>query len=280
MSEELAKSTLTGCHTKSNHHSTSISNSNITSNINNLFINNDNNVKKNYIKSYGLLCFSKIKDDLKVLLVKRKYTYEFFHFITCNYIFNKNNLIKMFNKMTIDEKRLIMHFDFDLLWKKLWYEVNSFNNIIYHKTKKIYSDYINNYKDIIINELKNSVNLKDSECELWSMPKGRKNHSTENKFLVAIREFYEETGISKNNYYFNFDFSHYFVLDNKYKIKFFIALYKNNKKVSLDLTNITLLNEVNGLAWFSLHDIQTECNYLYKHLKPAFSYIKNHDLIL
>lgn len=250
----------------------------IKSNINEISFNA--NTKKNYVKSYGILCFNKIKDDLKVLLIKRKYTYEFFHFITCNYIFNKNNLIKMFNKMTIDEKRLIMSFDFDVLWNKLWYEINSFNNIIYHKTKKIYNKYITNHKDMIINELKNSENLKDYECDLWSLPKGRKNHPNENKFLVAMREFNEETGITKNNYYLNFDFKHHFILDNKYKIKYFIGLFKNNKKISLDLTNINLLNEVNGIAWFSLEDIQKECPYLYKHIKPAFSYIRNNDLIL
>jgi ADP-ribose pyrophosphatase YjhB (NUDIX family) len=250
----------------------------ITSNINDLSI--ELNTKKNHIKSYGISCFTKIKDDLKVLLIKRKYTYEFFHFITCNYVFNKNNLIKMFNKMTVDEKRLILYFDFDILWCKLWYEINSFNNIIYHKTKKIYDEYINIHKDMIINELKNSENLKDCDCDLWSLPKGRKNYSTENKFLVAIREFFEETGISRNNYYFNFNFKRHFILDNKYKINYYIAVYKNNKKVSLDLTNVNLLNEVNGIAWFSLDEIKNECNYLYKHIKPAFIYIKNNDLIL
>ena len=186
----------------------------------------------------------------------------------------------MFNKMTVDEKRLILQFEFDVLWNKLWYEINSFNNILYHKTKKIYDECINVHKHMIINELKNSENLKDCDCDLWSLPKGRKNHCTENKILVAIREFFEETGISRNNYYLNYDIKRHFILDNKYKINYYVAIYKNNKKVSLDLTNVNLLNEVNGIAWFSLEEIQKECNYLYKHIKPAYVYIKHNDLIL
>jgi hypothetical protein len=129
----------------------------INSNITEYYINSDK--KKNYIKSYGILCFSKINDTVKVLLIKRKYTYEFFHYITCNYVFTKSNLIKLFNKMTIDEKRLILLFNFDLLWNKLWYEINSFNNIIYNKTKKNYYNYVDKYKDIILSELNNSENL-------------------------------------------------------------------------------------------------------------------------
>jgi len=186
----------------------------------------------------------------------------------------------MFNKMTIDEKRLILYFDFDMLWKKLWYEANSFNNIIYHKTKKIYEDYVLKNKDMIINELRNSKNLKDSECELWSIPKGRKNHCTENKLLVSIREFNEETNISKNNYYLIFDFKRYYILDNKYKITYYLAVYKNNKKITYDIQNFNLLNEINNINWFSLDEIQKECNYLYKCLKPAFSYIRNNNLII
>ena len=47
--------------------------------------------------------------------------------------FYEINSIEMFNKATIGEKRLIMAFIFDILWNKLWHEVNSLNNIIYHK---------------------------------------------------------------------------------------------------------------------------------------------------
>jgi predicted NUDIX family NTP pyrophosphohydrolase len=236
--------------------------------------------KTKYIKSYGILCFNVIKDELKVLLVKRKYTYEFLYFVTSNQDFNKTVLIKLFNKMTIEEKRLIQEFNFDLLWNKLWYEKNSFNNIIYHKTKKRYEEFIEKNKNNILVQLNTSCNLKDNECHLWSLPKGRKNYSDENKYIVAIREFTEETGIPKSNYFLDFHFKRKYILENKYKIKYFIAIYKNNFKVSLKLTNIKLMSEVNGIEWFSLDEIHKECNYLYDIIKPAFTYIRNNSLIL
>ena len=243
-------------------------------------LNKNDKDKNNYIKSYGILCFNKVNNETKVLLVKRKYTYEFFHFTTSNYHFTKQNIIKLFNKMTIDEKRLILFFDFDLLWKKLSYDIDSFNNIIYSKCKRLYNLNVLENKEVVIKEICNSENLKDSECDLWSTPKGRKNYPEENKYIVAMREFSEETNIPKNNYYINFDFKRYYILDNKYKINYYIAIYRNNKRVNLDYTDLKLLNEINGINWFSLEEIQKECNYLYKHIKPAFTFVKNNDLLL
>lgn len=241
------------------------------------------NDKKKYIKSYGILCFTKIKDnDVKVMLVKRKYTYEFYSYMTSNNIknFNKNNFIKMFNKMTIDEKTLILKFNFDLIWNKLWHYNDSFNNIMYHKFKRQYNEFIDKYKQEIINCVKYSKNIKDSECELWSIPKGRKNNADENKYLVALREFTEETGIVRNNVYINFNYQKSFILDDKYKIKYFIGILKHQKKINLDLTNISLINEINGICWFNLNEIYYSCPYLYEHVKSAFTYVKHNDLLL
>ena len=250
-------------------------------NSNSKSINNNINLqKKKYIKSYGILCFTKIKEELKVLLIKRKYTYAFFQFVMCSYSFSKKNINKLLNNMSIDEKRLILDFDFDNLWKKLWFEKSSFNNIIYHKINKLYKSLVINNKEMIINEINLSINLKDNECNLWTMPKGRKNTPDENKLLVAIREFYEETDLNKNDYYLNFNFKHHYILENKYKIINYLAIYKNNMKININFKNNNLLNEVNGIYWFSLNDIKKECNYLYNHLKPAFNYIKHNDLIL
>tara|TARA_B110000263_G_scaffold227908_1_gene220585 strand:+ start:1608 stop:2393 length:786 start_codon:yes stop_codon:yes gene_type:complete len=255
-------------------------NTKIESNFNNISSKNQDKIKKNYIKSYGILCFNKINNELKCLLVKRKYTYAFFHFVMCNYVFTKKNIIKLLNNITIDEKRLIIEFDFDKLWNKLWFEKSSFNNIIYSKTKKLYQLNILNNKKQIISEINNSKNLKDAEANIWTIPKGRKNKVNENKLLVAIREFNEETSFVKNDYYLNFNFKKNYILDNKYKIIYYIAIYKNNMKINIDYTNINLLNEVNGINWFSLNEIKTECNYLYNNIKPAFTYVKHNDLIL
>jgi len=238
-------------------------------------------VKKiNYVKSYGLACFCKIKDVVKVLLIKKKSTYEYSYFCTNNYVFNKNNLIKLFNRMTVDEKRLILTFNFDLMWNKLWFNSNSLNRLEYNKNKRIFEKNILPNRNIILNQLKISENVKNRETELWSIPKGRKNNLNENKILTAIREFNEETIINKNNYYLDFGFEYSYIIDYKYKIKYYIGIYKNNKKALYDITNETLTNETNGCFWFSLEEIYKECNYLYKHIKPAFNYIKNNDLML
>ena len=114
----------------------------ITYNINKLSINCNTN--QYCIQSYGILCVSKVKSVLKVLLISISVAYGLFNLTTCNYSFNKHGLINMLNKMTVDGKCLMMRCHFDALWNKLRYEVNSFNNISYHKTKQLYDEYITN----------------------------------------------------------------------------------------------------------------------------------------
>ena len=64
-----------------------------------------NLIKTKYIKSYGLSIFNKINDELCVLLVKRKYTYNFFNFVMNNYKFSKKGLVNIFNNISIEEKK-------------------------------------------------------------------------------------------------------------------------------------------------------------------------------
>lgn len=237
-------------------------------------------VKKQYIKSYGLLCFNVVNNELKVLLVKRKYTYDFYHYVMYANTLSRGSYIRMFSNMTIEEKRAIMTFNFDTMWNKLWNVEDSFNNIIYSRTKRNHEEHMERNKTAIINDMKNSGNAKERNCKLWSLPKGRRSNTTENKYFIAVREFNEETNISRSNYHIDFNFKRHFIMDNKYKIKYFIAYYRNNKRVKMDLTDVSLLNEVNGISWFSLEEILCECPELYAHVKPAFKYVRNNDTIL
>ncbi len=63
-------------------------------------------------KSYGITCFRKISTgQLQVLLVKKRYTYEFAEFVTRP---NRNKAVDpaIFDHMTIDEKIIIYSLDF------------------------------------------------------------------------------------------------------------------------------------------------------------------------
>jgi 8-oxo-dGTP pyrophosphatase MutT (NUDIX family) len=244
----------------------------------------EQSIKKiNYIKSYGIATFKRdVNDNLSVLLVKRKYTYAFFHFVTNSYKYGKKALLNIFNKITIEEKRNILKFDYDLLWKQIWYEPpTGMRNILYYKNKKIYEKNILENKNFVRDILYLSKNMNEQELEgLWTIPKGKKKSSNENSLLVAIREFEEETGIDKKKIYLNYNFKRYYITDYCYKSIFFIATYKNNNQIKFNFNNEEQLLETNNIKWMSLKEIQLYCPYLHEYLLPAFNYIKNNNLIL
>ena len=247
--------------------------------------NNDSfkNKKIKYIKSYGLSIFNKIKGELCVLLVKRKYTYSFFNFVMNNYKFSKKGLLNIFNNISIDEKKKILLFDYDILWKTLWWrntQDNGISNIIYYKNKKIYDknmlDNINFIKECIYM----SKNCPDEDCILYSIPRGRKNFEKENGLLVAIRETHEELSLDKNSFHLIYDFKRKYITDYFYKTIFFIGLFKNKYNVKFNFNNEDQLLEINGICWMNLNDIHRYCPYLKEMLLPAFNYVRNNNLII
>ena len=245
------------------------------------------NKKIKYIKSYGMSIFNKINDELCVLLVKRKYTYNFFNFVMNNYKFSKKGLLNIFNNISVEEKKNILLFDYNILWKILWWNTidnnnNGISNIIYFKNKKIYEKNILENKNFVKECIFMSKNCPDEECILYSIPRGRKNFKNENGLLVAIRETQEELGLDKTKYILNYNFKKKYITDYFYKTIYFIGIYKNNNPnyVKLNFNNEEQLLEINNVKWASLNFINKYCPYLREMLLPAFNYIKKNKLIL
>jgi hypothetical protein len=196
-----------------------------------------------------------------------------------NYKFSKKGILNLFNNISIEEKKKILEFNYDTLWKTLWSDTSGISNIIYYKNKKIYDKNIIENKQFIKDLLYQSRNCQDKDCILWSIPKGKKNFDKENSLIVSIREFIEETGCSINDISINFNFKKKYITDCFYKTIYFIAMYKNNFNIKLNFCNQEQLLEINNIKWMSLKDINNECQYLHPMLISAFNYVKNHDLI-
>ena len=77
------------------------------------------------ITSYGIALVKKNKlilnqNQYEVLFIKKRLTYAFIAFVKG--IYNKNNedeLLRMLNTMTVDEKFCIMSLNFNIMWYKL-----------------------------------------------------------------------------------------------------------------------------------------------------------------
>lgn len=101
-----------------------------------------------FIKSsYGILLFRKCNSSFEILLIQRRYTYEFFDFIYGNYK-NNDEAFKLLEHMTMNELILVNNLEFYAMWKYVWVADNftkfssfemKFNNnfITYDQGKKL-----------------------------------------------------------------------------------------------------------------------------------------------
>jgi 8-oxo-dGTP pyrophosphatase MutT (NUDIX family) len=187
-------------------------------------------------------------------MIRRKDSFGFIDFIRGKYspynIFQVQNII---NEMSLSEKNKILTESFEDLWLNMW---GNSNNIQYKNEEVTSAKKMETIKNgVLINE--EIITLKDivekslttwNETE-WEFPKGRRNHK-EKDLDCALREFEEETGISKEKIIVVeniLPFEEIFIGTNhkSYKHKYFLA-YMNETEEILDNFQVT---EVSKLEW-------------------------------
>ena len=156
------------------------------------------------ITSFGIITYKITSQGLYYLMVQRKDSLCYTEFIRGKYdIKNIKYIKKLVSNMTASEKANLQSCTFDKLWNNLW--INNTNNM-----RKEYNNSIQKFK-----MLKNGYRLKSDDEILnidmqyftstdgsieeaeWEFPKGRRKIN-EKDVSCALREFEEESGISKN----------------------------------------------------------------------------------
>jgi len=172
-----------------------------TSKRNNQYYNHLNVSKKIKVsKSYGIACCKKNKltNEYEILLIKKKASYAYITFCKGIYV-NNYDIIQLFNKMTLNEKLIILSYDFKLIWYHCFLSYDETDKRLI-KSKKKFDKYIKNNSKYIYNIISESKNVE----LIWEIPKGHVNKNEEN-INAAIREFYEETHINKSKYKILYD---------------------------------------------------------------------------
>jgi len=135
----------------------------------------------------------------KILLVQRRNTIGMIEFIRGKYdVTNFDYIVKLFNMMTFDEKRILRQYDrFDMIRTVIGLkrEYNYKNEYDDAKSKFLFLK--QNPNGDQVNALLDKSYTKWSNPE-WGIPKGRRNNK-EYDIECAIREFVEETGIKYKN---------------------------------------------------------------------------------
>lgn len=197
--------------------------------------------KKNF--SVGIICYTKINNKIKYLLICRRTSLTYMAFLMGNYKLNNEKYINvLFNLMTKKEKSDIANSNFNKLWDNLW----MFNNKNYTSEK---NKFLNFKKIYDISSIINNTSSWDTPE--WGFPKGRlENNETYKE--CALREFNEETGYKKE--YIKFiqnvlPFNEYVIGSNNklYKHKYYLAYFdpkyiNNYKKQEFEISKLEWLD--------------------------------------
>jgi 8-oxo-dGTP pyrophosphatase MutT (NUDIX family) len=139
-------------------------------------------------------------------MIRRKDSFGYIDFIRGKYLQNNlEHLQSIFNEMTIEERLRVKNNNFTTLWNEMWgfqEKNNQFKGEELASQKKFemlrQGVPMGATNDIVtMDELIDKATTKWKETE-WEFPKGRRNYQ-EKDIDCALREFEEETGISKKN---------------------------------------------------------------------------------
>jgi 8-oxo-dGTP pyrophosphatase MutT (NUDIX family) len=135
----------------------------------------------------------------KILLVQRRNTIGFIEFIRGKYnVIDYNYIIKLFNMMTFDEKRILRAYEsFDMIRTVIGLKRENNYKGEYDDAKRKFMILKQHQNGDLVNALLDKSFTKWSSPE-WGIPKGRRNNK-EYDIDCAVREFVEETGIKCRN---------------------------------------------------------------------------------
>ena len=210
------------------------------------------------IMSFGIICYKINNNKIEYLMIQRKDSLSFMEFIRGKYAINNEEYIEeLVNNMTENEKELISHGDFDKIWNYAWSQQN--NNI---KHTQEYIESKNKYNYIYNINLINNLIKKEKSFKYeqeWGFPKGRRKLK-ESNIDCAIREFCEETRISKKDiiilHDYN-DFEEIFFGTNNilYKHVYYIGKIEREVKLQIDVKCLEQSREIRALEWFEYDNV-------------------------
>jgi 8-oxo-dGTP pyrophosphatase MutT (NUDIX family) len=198
-------------------------------------------------------------------MIRRKDSFGYIDFIRGKYMQNNlEHLQTIFDEMSIDEREKIRTNDFETLWKMMWGIQNTSQMSSQYRGEEVASQKKfealksgipigENGETVSLDSLIENSTTRWKETE-WEFPKGRRNYQ-EKDLDCALREFEEETGLSKKNIKIIENlvpFEEMFLGSNhkSYKHKYFLG-YTENIQDNLDNYQQT---EVSKIEWKTIDE--------------------------
>ena len=209
------------------------------------------NVKANVSNDTNIINYN---DSIEYLIIRRKHSLGYIEFIRGRYDINESKTIyHLISQMTPSEINCLKTLSFKDIWEEVW-KKTSYNKL-YIKEMEDSMEKFNMLKEqkFFEQDLKNEFD--DPE---WGFPKGRRNPNEKN-LKCALREFYEETGILKNNLIVLnklFPLQEVFYGTNgvQYKHIYYIAIYNSPEEIGLHKIQEDQLTEIGDIKWKNLNE--------------------------
>lgn len=214
---------------------------------------------KNPVTSIGIIAFRKGEKGIEYLMIRRKDSIGYFEFLRGKYpLYNKKYILNILNEISNEEKEKLLKEDFSVLWTNLWGPAVTMQHRGEEKTacekfNLLRAGVSTSNESYDLNSLIHE-SIGNWETAEWGFPKGRRNYQ-EKDIPCALREFEEETGISRVNLKFVKNilaFEEIFTGSNykSYKHKYFLAYYENNEIVNNEVSK----TEVSKIEWKCYED--------------------------
>lgn len=196
--------------------------------------------------------------QIKFLLIQRKDTMGYIDFIRGKYPDTepeRSNALKVYlEEMTISERDSLLKKSFNQIWDEIW---NNKNSKIY---KNEYSIAKEKFEKLDIFSLITNSNSNWTTTE-FGIPKGRRCIK-EQVLACAEREFYEETGYSKEHYQY---LSNYPTVIEEFEgtngvryrhIYYLVKMKETAPPPKVDHNNLLQTGEVKNVGWFTNEEVQ------------------------
>lgn len=200
------------------------------------------------------------QSDIQYLLIRRRDSLGYIDIMRGKYKLGDIDYIsQQVRGMTTAEHTKLLAEPFDVLWEQLWGPPINGSNPYRHekeqsrlKLEALINAPVANLKSII-----DSVG-KGWDTPEWGFPKGRRDPH-ESEFACALREMWEETGLSENDVIPIKNIEPlrelFFGSNNiQYCHKYYILFEPYGKEVVYDPTNAIMQREIGDIRWCSLEE--------------------------
>ena len=224
--------------------------------------------------SVGIACIRIVNKIPEILLICKRYTYGYNMFVHGRYNSgDTGKIIAMFNGMTVEEKHDILSLNFSQIWYRIW--LNSKHRLGAYFAAK------NKFESTFAVDgglrLRRMIIKSTNSSKIWEIPKGHRARN-ETNIDCAIREFKEETGISKKHYHI-FPATRkqvYIDAGTKYTNTFYFAYTAEIVEPKIDFGSVDQVCEVSDIRWLSVEQIRLldATGRLARQVRPIMHYVK------